>query len=171
MATPFLVDITIASNFFLAAFRNNNMKVLQPWRIQSKTIWIVATSFCSTCMVITNKVILTRAHFPLSLTLCQLFTAFALTGPKLLYSGFTNRRARQTRGAWIGNGTQHNSLSLYTEFLSDNRASTTPRRAETRAPSPRKQACRGRSRPRVRLLEVSSPPPHRVWLAKATPTW
>ena len=62
------------------------MKVLKR---DSKATWIVATSLCSTCMMITNKVILNRAHFPLSLTLCQLFAAFALTSPKLLSTGFT----------------------------------------------------------------------------------
>lgn len=60
----------------------------------SKLTWITITSFCSTSMVVTNKLILNRVHLPMSLTSCQLFAAFALTGPKVASDGFTRMTYR-----------------------------------------------------------------------------
>lgn len=44
--------------------------------------------------MLVNKVILNRAQFPLCLTLCQLFAAFAVTSPVVFLRGFTKIRLR-----------------------------------------------------------------------------
>jgi hypothetical protein len=64
-------------------------------KLNRKLTWIIATSICSTCMTISNKLILDRLNFPLALTACQLFVAFVITGSKLISIGFTKLRLRE----------------------------------------------------------------------------